>query len=176
MEFTLRYSGELKTNADKLSKHKIRECFHVQMKELWNHQPLKAHRDLITGLKKPIGKFTFVPLISEKLGITAEIDIMMLRPGTPGKIIVEGGDIDNRLKTLFDSLRSPNTLSELPDEAEPDEREEPFFCLLDDDNLITGLSVKTDRLLKEHLSQSFVEMFIHVSTIKHIDYLATSGI
>jgi len=40
----------------------------------------------------------------------------------------------------------PNTVAELGGiPLEPDE--DPFFCLLEDDNLITSVSVTTDRLL-----------------------------
>ncbi len=142
MEFTLKFSGDLKANAGKEDKHLIRKEFHVQMKELWNHQPLRDHQDLKRELIKNIGNFNFLPLVSEKLAFTAEIDIIMLRPGTPGKIITEGGDIDNRLKTLFDALRVPDNITALPKINSPDEDEDPFCCLLEDDNLITRVSVK----------------------------------
>jgi len=176
MDFTLQFSGNLKTNAGKEDKHRIRKYFHVQMKELWNHQPLRDRHNLQSGLIKNIGCFNFLPLISEKLALTAEIDIIMLRPGTPGKIITEGGDIDNRLKTLFDSLRIPDNITALPSMDSPTEGEKPFCCLLEDDNLITKVSVITDRLLLPSKSSAHVEMFIHVKTIKHIDYIATIGL
>lgn len=51
--------------------------------------------------------------------------------------------MDNRLKTLFDSLSIPNADQIVDD---PD-LEEPIYCLLEDDRLISGLSVETDRLL-----------------------------
>jgi hypothetical protein len=176
MDFTLQFSGDLKANAGKDDKHRIRKNFHVQMKELWNHQPLRDRQDLKSGLIKNTGSFNFLPLISVKLAFTAEIDIIILRPGTPGKIIIEGGDIDNRLKTLFDSFRLPDKIQELPNMASPDEGEDPFYCLLENDNLITKVSVITDRLLLPSTYSAHVEMFIHVKTIKHIDYIATSGL
>jgi hypothetical protein len=40
--------------------------------------------------------------------------------------IVQGGDIDNRLKTLFDALRIPKTMSETGGGAVADD-ESPFF-------------------------------------------------
>ncbi len=57
------------------------------------------------------------------------------------------GDIDNRLKTLLDSFTMPDQ-NQTPD-GSPDTGETPFFCLLEDDKLITGLAVKTDRLLRD---------------------------
>jgi hypothetical protein len=41
----------------------------------------------------------------------------------------------------------PDTVHELGGYTAPDPEENPFFCLLEDDNLITRVSVTTDRLL-----------------------------
>ena len=119
MEFTLHYSGDLKTNADRVQKHNIRKALHIQMKELWDHEPLRHRNNLIKEHKSSIGNFNFVPLITETMGMTVEVDIVMLRPGKPGNIVVEGGDIYNRLKTLFDSLRTPDNEKGLPNHALP---------------------------------------------------------
>ena len=78
----------------------------------------------------------------------ANISITLLRPEPPGNIVVEGGDIDNRLKTIFDALRVPK-LHEIPS-GETDaiaRMRPPFHCLLEDDKLITSVSVKTAQLL-----------------------------
>jgi hypothetical protein len=68
-------------------------------------------------------------------------------PSPPGDLLNHAGDLDNRLKPLFDSLRVPQHLHELPDDGEPGEDEEPFFSLLEDDALVTRISVTTDRLV-----------------------------
>ncbi len=57
------------------------------------------------------------------------------------------GDIDNRLKTLFDSLRMPSPSQECGQES-PGEAEDPFYVLLEDDETIANVSVTTDRLLQ----------------------------
>ena len=88
----------------------------------------------------------------------------MLRPEPPGSIITQGGDIDNRLKTLFDALKVPKESLAIPPEDKPKDVETPFFCLLEDDNLITKVSVVTDRLLEKCQSASAVEMLIQVTT------------
>jgi hypothetical protein len=88
----------------------------------------------------------FVPLISKAGGFTCSLEILFLRRDNPGNLIASGGDIDNRMKVLLDGLRMPSTVAELgglPIETD----ENPFFCLLEDDNLITRVSVTTDRLL-----------------------------
>jgi hypothetical protein len=59
----------------------------------------------------------------------------------------------------------PKEPTALPREAMPQEGESPFFCLLEDDNLITKISVSTDRLLYGGLNSSEVELQVHV-TIK----------
>lgn len=60
-------------------------------------------------------------------------------------MILQGGDIDNRIKTLFDALQIPDDCNEV--DGAPEEGEDPFFCLLQNDSLVTELSVVTDRLL-----------------------------
>ena len=57
-------------------------------------------------------------------------------------------DLDNRVKTLIDALKIPKK-RELPDKAAPDlaRDEDPFYVLLEDDSLVTHLSVETDVLL-----------------------------
>ena len=70
----------------------------------------------------------------------------MLRLGEPGGLL-SAGDLDNRVKTLFDALRKPKSKSELGGVV-PAEDEDPFFCLLEDDSLITHTNVETDTLLE----------------------------
>jgi hypothetical protein len=56
------------------------------------------------------------------------------------------GDLDNRLKTLIDTLRKPHNANELVGNEMPPVDEDPFYCLLEDDDLVTGLGVETDML------------------------------
>jgi hypothetical protein len=91
--------------------------------------------------------YRFVPLVTEYLNLLCGLDILFLRPEDPGKL-VQGGDIDNRLKTLFDALRMPHEQSELGGYDSPSDGEDPFFCLLRDDSLISNVSVDTDSLLE----------------------------
>jgi hypothetical protein len=117
-------------------------------------------------LIKPVGCFLFAPLISEKVNLLAELEVLLLRPGDAGGIVTKGGDIDNSLKTLFDALRRPDTLDELPKKAIPGEDETPFFCLLDNDNLITGVTVLVDRLLlgpPPCTGENYVELLVTVA-------------
>lgn len=89
--------------------------------------------------------YRFIPLVSSKYSLRCSLDILFLRPEEPG-FLVQSGDIDNRIKTIFDALRMPNSLSEVGD-AQPQEGEDPFYCLLEDDKLISEVRVVTDNLL-----------------------------
>ena len=185
MEFTLYYRGPLKANRGAKEKHKLRQRFHSQLKELWNQKPLLAFqerlldqtiKDQSINVIKKIGRFQFAPLIAEKVSLVAELDISLLRPEPPGSIVTQSGDIDNRLKTLLDALKVPSSPGSLPSNAKPSKDENPFFCLLEDDSLITKISVTTDRLLEPGINPSEAIIQVHVTT-KHIEvYSGTIGL
>ncbi len=168
MEFTLTYQGPLKANGNPEQKQAIRRALHPQLKNLWQQPPLKTIRwhlnPGMSGIRKSVGAFTFAPLVSEYFYITAELDILFLRPEPPGSILTQGGDIDNRLKTLFDALRVAQTDSEIPPKDKPGQDEDPLLCVLEDDNLITKVTVKTDRLLIPPPSKNHVHLIIGVKT------------
>jgi hypothetical protein len=189
MRFTLHYEGPLAAAGSTKAKQRIRQELEPQLKELWSYPPLvdspgETSRFLVPpgadsrgnsdersygfGFDTPcvlIPRFghTFAALVSEPVGLAAELDILMLRPAEPGQIIVGGGDIDNRLKTLFDSLSAPQQAQQLPDDARPTSATDPFYVLLDDDNRITRVNVETDRLLAPE-SADHVRLFIRVQT------------
>jgi hypothetical protein len=87
----------------------------------------------------------FIPLVTESIVVRCAIDILFLRPEEPGKILTSG-DLDNRIKTLFDALRLPKNLSECGGTA-PSGEYDPMYCLLEDDQLISEVRVLTDKLL-----------------------------
>ena len=90
------------------------------------------------------GGFHFVPLVEQSLCLRVSLDILFLRRDQH-PLIKAGGDIDNRLKTLFDAFRVPDTTAGLG--GIPQEGEDPFFVLLQDDCLISEVRVSTDNLL-----------------------------
>lgn len=120
MTFRLFYRGPLKSNGSKDNKHEIRLKFHPQLAKLWDQKRMKPYRDMyltktMTDSNKinvmyTVGDHDYACLITERLKVYAEIDILFLRPSEPGQIITSGGDIDNRLKTLFDALRRPRDM------------------------------------------------------------------
>lgn len=164
MKFRLTYDGSLpaagRSNARVREKHAIRQQIHEQMSVLLQTHPAlmnvsfleikasKAGRRNEPYLPRiTVGEFEFIPFVCKQLGMVCELDILFLRPEPPGYIVSQGGDIDNRLKVLFDALRVPTS----PKEIKSDSRVRgpgPIICLLEDDALITGFRVTTDRLLK----------------------------
>ncbi len=172
MEFILHYRGRLESSGSPLDKQLIRRHFHAQLQVLWGQLPLSEFResrnvfnpDNEYSAAQAVGEFLFVPLVNDKHNLYAELHIMLLRPEPPGSIIAQSGDIDNRLKTLFDALRMPKSSAEIPKDDTPKEEESPFFCLLEDDSLINKVTVETDRLLYSNLNSSEVEMLIKVKT------------
>jgi len=171
LEFKLTYEGKLfgANSKDPKVKHKhdIRRAFHPQLKRLWKLTPqLSEPFDFVqfplimasapSGPSIPYeeqlakrfgcGPYQLVPLIVEGTGLLCSLDILLLRPDKPGAII-RSGDIDNRLKTLFDSLRIPQDTNELAGDP-PSKDENPLFCLLQDDRLITHVAVSSDVILQ----------------------------
>ncbi len=174
MEFRLTYEGELPANGSLKDKQRLRRAFHPQLQILWNQLPLKEIRNSGTPLGAPVGPevsmktlafncppFNFLPLVSRELNLIAELDVLFLRPQEPGSLLRHGGDIDNRIKTLLDSLRMPSSPAEFPSGDMPGPEEDPLYCLLEDDALVTKVGISTDRWLKPTgLREVF--MVIHV--------------
>lgn len=152
MRFHLHYRGSLKPNGGPTEKQELRRAFHPQLKDLWGQKPLNELTGIFFGeipefnVIRKVGAFDFAPLATEAHNLVVRLSITLLRPEEPGGLITVGGDIDNRLKTLLDALSVPNT-EQVPNDDVPDANEMPFYCLLEDDNLVTGFSVDVDRLL-----------------------------
>jgi hypothetical protein len=167
MQFRLLYERPLKSNGDTKHKQGLRRSFHAQLKELVQRKPLPPFKKLVEAKHVratfiPVGNFTFVPLITEKLAHVVVLHITLPGLGEPGAVITKGGDLDNRLKTLFDALRAPNNLQEIPTGDSPRSDEDPFYCLLEDDKLVNGLSVTYDPLLRTPTNPKDIFLLIHV--------------
>lgn len=91
----------------------------------------------------PVFDKAYTPLIRASLNLACELDILFLRQEDPGALVTQGGDLDNRIKTLLDALRMPTEAEQ--ERAPPDE--DHMFCLLENDSLVSALDVGTDRLL-----------------------------
>lgn len=156
-------------------KHEIRRSFHPQLRRLWDTNSsldqLARHQHIGSWLAQhpEVDKesqtnadfrhirwrviseqweragFNFVPLVTAEHCLRCSLDILLLRP-EEDRFIFRQGDIDGQVKTLFDALRIPKNLAEAGGSV-PQEDESPFFCLLEDDRLISEVRVITDQLL-----------------------------
>lgn len=200
MEFRLTYEGKLlshretgdseKREARALHKHEIRRRFRLQLKCLWenNHTLKSLAESRIDGTGQPTRYlewaaqnyerhgFRWVPLVTQRMSLICKIDVLMLRCGLPGDAL---GDIDNRLKTIFDALKMPDDHPNALGGAVPQIGEDPFFVLLEDDRLITHVSVETDTLLepvKNDASDARLVLTVRVlpyrSGIGNLDFVA----
>ena len=151
MKFKLLYFGDILINPKKRAQHiaGIRMQFHPQLKKLVEHSPWNNLTQYMVPnpTKSPIttrhvGGIDWNPIITPNLKLIAELDIQMLHPEIVG---VPRSDIDNRVKTIMDGLRCPQNEHEIG--SNTPNNIGPIYTLLDDDHLITKLSVNTSHLL-----------------------------
>lgn len=176
MEFRLTYEGLLlgasRDNKRAKHKHEVRRAFHPQLKRLHSLHPAFDHfqpttqaevneAEFVKAVYKAEGRtllheklanfsrcgYRFLPLATRDMSLLCSVHILFLRPDVPGGVI-RSGDIDNRMKTIFDALRMPSGKDELGGYDTPSKGEDPFFCLLEDDSLISQASIETDTLLQ----------------------------
>ena len=176
MEFRLTYEGPLYSETNRNGevrraradhKQELRQAFHPQLKRLWEampslngthtgpvlligaESPERPPPHTIESLAQRFSRFgyRFVPLATRALSLLCSVDILYLRIEPPGAI-VRYGDIDNRLKVLFDALQVPREASQVGKYTTPQEGEDPFFCLLEDDSIISRVSVEADTMLQ----------------------------
>lgn len=184
MRFTLVYDGLLPAqnsgDGRVRAKHDIRCQLHNQLQQLWDsREPLRANlnawrarrasghieTEAIHALTPYVcGPFEFTPLVRSNLSLLCELDILFLRAEPPGSVFTanEAGDLDNRLKVLFDALRVPKDAAELPPGATPTADHNPFLCLLEDDKLITAVRLESERLLDVAPNKSHVRIVVRV--------------
>ena len=154
-------------------KHVIRKVLHNQLAEFWHQDHFL--QSLSTPLQGAASSYLedlgssyvrcghrFAPLLTKENGLGCSLDILFLRRDYPGNLIKHGGDIDNRIKTFLDALKIPGVCAGV---TAPKAHENPFFCLLEDDGLITDVSITTDRLLVPMDEPSHVN---HVVLIIHV--------
>ena len=179
MRFRLTYSGDLppasRENRQLAAKWAIRSYLHPQLKDLYvqehilsgdpsflvftggpSAQPTESPND-----SRMVGEYQFIPLARKSLSMACDLDITFLRPGEEGSVIAKG-DLDNRLKTLFDGLRMP----EDSDMRLAAGIEQPMYCLMDDDKLVTSLTVRTDRLLAPPSAAEYYSLLLIDVTLR----------
>jgi hypothetical protein len=115
------------------------------------------------ALQEPIvrGDRQCLPLVRETLALKCALRISFLRRDEPGRVYQQG-DLDNRLKTLFDALQVPNP-DQMTGAPSIEEIPNPIYCLLEDDKLITGFEIESHQLLsRPPRSKNDVSIVLHV--------------
>ncbi len=159
-------------------KMEIRTVFHRQLKKLWDNHPTLSNlqyckfcemnhnhvsKHFESGLdehelvdvkdhladKFKLGKYSFVPIACKDFSVLCQIEILFLRHGNPSGTL-KGGDLDNRVKTVIDALSKPTQTNQLCGKYHtPADDECPFFTVMEDDFLVSSLTVTSDTLLEE---------------------------
>lgn len=171
MQFHLIFEGDLrpKPQANLSHIHSIRMALHEQLAALWSISPLsetpkwqEPKQQGWPSVLEIVGDQQFVPLVSENMFTLAELQITILRDRHAGSPAGIHGDIDNRVKTLSDALRIPSTSEFNTLVAAGIEWPEKTYCLLQDDRLVTKLTVETDRWLAKgpHVTMAIIRVAI----------------
>ena len=171
VEFRLLYQGELLSSGNKPkpeNKHAIRRALHPQLRNLWEtkktlrqyaahlgaglaphggNEDERIERGIRSlGINYERAGYNCIPLVTEKFALRCSVDILILRPDETQVIHSDSGDLDGKVKTIFDALQMPKDLANAGGIG-PQEDETPFYCLLEDDKLITEMHVTGDQLL-----------------------------
>jgi hypothetical protein len=112
----------------------------------WN-DPIPPLLEGQTGFCEPIPVVnvgSFIPIIRQSLYLACAVNILFLRHEEPFNLMRQGGDLDGRIKTLFDALKMPDPKNEyIGDPPAAD----PLYVVLEDDALISDVSIKSGKLL-----------------------------
>jgi hypothetical protein len=114
----------------------------------------------------PLSGVDFIPLLTRKNYRVAELALLLWRRSEPGNILQPDGDIDNRLKTLFDALRMPHSVDEI--DSGSLFKEGRCYCLLEDDSLITKLTVSTHKTYRpppSELTDTEASIYVELNMI-----------
>ena len=175
MKFRLLYEGPIppRQRVGVGDLHTIRIALHPQIKALWQYAPLSACAKWLRESSSP-GAYAllersndvlFAPLISRVNDLMCELDITLLRQQAPGRLLGDGGDIDNRMKTLLDAMRKPSTQEAQAAQIAKRPDDDPIHCLLQDDAFVTRLNVETDRLLRPASDEFHLVAIIQVTVV-----------
>ena len=193
VEFRLLYEGELLSSGNKPkpeNKHAIRRVLHPQLRHLWKTskslRQYAAHLGITVapydgsederiergvhkiGVNYERAGYNCIPLVTESFALRCSVDILILRPDESQVIHKDGGDLDGKVKTIFDALQMPKDLANAGGVG-PQQDETPFYCLLEDDKLITEFRVTGDQLLSlpgqrsPKMSDSFIEVHVRIN-------------
>jgi hypothetical protein len=175
-QFTLRFGGHVPSGArggKAEEKHNLRVHFSDQIHRKWQkikalNQYLEMHMPIVEDHRS--GRFckpsngdellpffgvkrsglTIFPMISAHNALMCELSIFMsvMEP----RLLEPKGDLDNRVKFIFDALRMPHEDQEIP--ASACSGSDQLYCLLEDDSLIRKFSVEAEEAISSPLTES----------------------
>lgn len=203
MKFTLIYQAPIPP-ANKATqveeKHRLREMTNRQLRNLSQLAPLKYYQFLEEpsrpGIVRPfthepdplvddpntvpevvtnVGRFRFAALICQSMGLCAELDIVFYVFGKSSGSLRRDGDLDNRAKTLLDGLSIPKK-NQIKGWEPKHGSEDPLFVLLQDDSLVTKLSVSQEPWLEAPQNKDDVLAVVSVTVRAHIGTIYNLGL
>jgi hypothetical protein len=159
MRFHLSYEGPLPSSGNDDAKRPrpaklkavwaIRDYIKLQLDVLFKtHSALQGRsaesRVLRHALIPPVivGGHQFFPLAKSSFKVKCGLEITMLVNHDIASVLTQTGDLDNRLKTLFDGLRCPVGQQEIKGFRGAKREDDDYVCLLEDDALITSLKIE----------------------------------
>lgn len=178
------------------NKHQIRKAFHIQLKRFWEQDSFLNSARVVpdyygvdtfildyekiwqpdankqVSLNKAVANkhqefgYKFVPLARKDWKLHCKLQILLLRQDGINSA-VSAGDIDNRVKTIIDALTKPAHRNQLPANESPSEGEDPFYCLLEDDGLVTSLEVESDILLLSNFPNNHAHVIVSAEIRPH---------
>jgi hypothetical protein len=122
---------------------------HPQLQELFRTPNMQGFfgraraPDEIGEFERVLGEKRFRFIVSAANYTVAALSITVLMPGKTQQLLTNGGDIDNRIKTLLDALRVPADASEIPRSDAFNYGTDGLCCLLENDDLVDRLAVRT---------------------------------
>jgi hypothetical protein len=166
MKILLRYRDNLRPQADPAQKMRLRFFLSNQLRRVWEthfepkHPRAELPHSTANKLPKPNSPsyfhtvfdryptYRFIPLLTHGNKIRCHLSIRYGRWRTGGLArVLDNGDLDARLKVLFDGLSVPQ-LDQLDFSAiRAEHQANECFVLAEDDRLIESLDVETFEIL-----------------------------
>lgn len=161
--FHLRYCGPLPAKGNSQSKERIRAELAPQLADLWTRPRLALDDgDAASFYTRDIDGTRFRFIVSRVLNQRCDLHITVLY-GSDQATAYQTGDIDNRVKTLLDALRTRSSAELLKAPAIADSSTGYAEVLLEDDSLVSSLSIRTEHGLDMPRDRNAVWVLIRVT-------------
>ncbi|MGC1779489.1 MAG: hypothetical protein WBB34_16250 [Xanthobacteraceae bacterium] len=161
--------------------------YYVGREPIWSQSKLPDWNDPISPLREGQTDFcaaitvpnvaSFIPIVRNSLHLACAVDILFLRHEEPYNLMRQGGDLDGRIKTLFDGLKMPDPKNQYVGLAPT---AEPLYVVLEDDALISDFSIRSGRLLgnrskDKHRVRLTIDITIKVLRVFHANECLLGG-